>query len=291
MNIVLITGLSGSGKSVALNLLEDAGYYCVDNLPANLLPNLISTLTAQAHDYVAVSIDARSSADFSKLPSQIEAFRKQGLNVHTLFLTANNDALVQRFSETRRRHPLSREQVNGNNIDTSLTDSIALEREQLLPLLEVSAVIDTSTLKARQLQAWIKDILSLRNDGMTVLFESFGFKHGIPTDADFVFDVRCLPNPYYDISLRPQTGLDQPVQNFLRDQPDTEHMLQDIEQFVTRWLPRFEADNRSYLTVAIGCTGGQHRSVFIAQTLSERFVSHGQRHIGQILVRHRTLDK
>lgn len=287
MNIVLITGLSGSGKSVALNLLEDAGYYCVDNLPANLLPNLISTLKVQAHDRVAVSIDARSSADFTKLPDQINAFREQGFDIHTIFLTANDNTLVQRFSETRRRHPLTRSGVD--TPDTSLTDSIALEREHLIPMLEVSAVIDTSTLKARQLQTWIKDILSLRNDGMTVLFESFGFKHGIPTDADYVFDVRCLPNPFYDVSLRPLTGLDKPVQDFLCDQPDTELMTQDIEAFVTRWLPRFEADNRSYLTVAIGCTGGQHRSVFIAQTLSERFVANGQRRAKQVLVRHRML--
>ena len=287
MDIVLITGLSGSGKSVALNLLEDAGYYCVDNLPANLLPNLVSTLSVQAHELVAVSIDARSSADFTKLPDQIAAFRAQGFGVHSLFLTANDNALIQRFSETRRRHPLSRE--DGLNNDLSLTDSIALERERLLPLLGVSAVLDTSTIKARQLQHWIKDLLDLKSTGLTVLFESFGFKHGIPTDADLVFDVRCLPNPFYDVSLRPLTGLDVPVQDFLKLQPDTELMIADIEQFVVRWLPRFEADNRSYLTVAIGCTGGQHRSVYIVQTLATRMVASGQRAQEQVLVRHRTL--
>ncbi|MGL4768383.1 MAG: RNase adapter RapZ [Formosimonas sp.] len=287
MNIVLITGLSGSGKSVALNLLEDAGYYCVDNLPANLLPNLVSTLSVQAQQTVAVSIDARSSTDLSKLPSQIDAFRQQGFDVHCLFLTANDTTLIQRFSETRRRHPLSREV--GENSDLSLLDSIALERERLLPLLGISAVLDTSTIKARQLQHWIKDLLALKNTGLTVLFESFGFKHGIPTDADLVFDVRCLPNPFYDASLRPLTGLDAPVQDFLKQQADTHMMIEDIEQFVTRWLPRFEADNRSYLTVAIGCTGGQHRSVYIAQALAQRMVSSGQRRQEQVLVRHRTL--
>lgn len=286
MNIVLITGLSGSGKSVALNLLEDAGYYCVDNLPANLLPNLVSTLSVQAHELVAVSIDARSSADFTRLPDQIDAFKAQGFNVYSLFLTANDTTLIQRFSETRRRHPLSR--LNTNS-DLSLIESIALERERLMPLLSSSAVIDTSTIKARQLQHWIKDLLALKNTGLTVLFESFGFKHGIPTDADLVFDVRCLPNPFYDVSLRPQTGLDLPVQAFLKAQPDTELMIADIEQFVVRWLPRFEADNRSYLTVAIGCTGGQHRSVYIAQTLAERMVESGCRAQEQVLVRHRTL--
>lgn len=288
MNIVLITGLSGSGKSVALNLLEDASYYCVDNLPANLLPNLVSTLIVQNHTHIAVSIDARSSADFTKLPAQIDAFRSQGFDVHTIFLTANDNTLVQRFSETRRRHPISRE--HNEQADTTLVDSIALERERLLPLLAVSSVIDTSTLKSRQLQAWIKDLLALRNDNMTVLFESFGFKHGIPMDADFVFDVRCLPNPFYDVSLRPQTGLDAPVQAFLKAQVDTELMIEDIEQYINRWLPRFEQDNRSYLTVAIGCTGGQHRSVYIAQTLAERMVASGKRPAEQVLVRHRTLS-
>lgn len=287
MDIVMITGLSGSGKSVALNLLEDAGYYCVDNLPANLLPNLVSTLSVQAHKLIAVSIDARSSSDLTKLPDQITAFRAQGFDVHSLFLTANDNTLIQRFSETRRRHPLSRE--DGLHNDLSLTDSIALERERLLPLLGISAVLDTSTIKARQLQHWIKDLLALKNTGLTVLFESFGFKHGIPTDADLVFDVRCLPNPFYDVSLRPLTGLDVPVQDFLKMQPDTALMIDDIERFVVRWLPCFEADNRSYLTVAIGCTGGQHRSVYIAQTLSERMIASGQRAQEQVLVRHRTL--
>lgn len=288
MNIVLITGLSGSGKSVALNLLEDTSYYCVDNLPANLLPNLVSTLIVQGHTKIAVSIDARSFADFTKLPAQIDAFRNQGFDVHTIFLTADDNTLIQRFSETRRRHPLSREHTE--NQDTSLADSITLERERLLPLLSVSSVIDTSTLKARQLQTWIKDLLALRNDRMTVLFESFGFKHGIPMDADFVFDVRCLPNPFYDINLRPLTGLDEPVQIFLQAQPDTQLMIDDIEQFITRWLPRFEQDNRSYLTIAIGCTGGQHRSVYIAQTLAKRFATDGTHAAQQVLVRHRTLS-
>jgi UPF0042 nucleotide-binding protein len=286
MHIVLVTGLSGSGKSVALNQLEDAGYYCVDNLPANLLPNLISTLSVQSHSRVAVSIDARSSADFTKLPDQVAAFEQQGFSVQTLFLTANDAALIQRFSETRRRHPLSRA---GGEHDVSLQDAITSERERLLPLLQISAVIDTSTLKARQLQQWIKELLDLRKTGLTVLFESFGFKHGIPMDADFVFDVRCLPNPYYDVSLRPQTGLDAPVQQFLQNQPDTERMIEDIEHFLTRWLSRFEDDNRSYLTIGIGCTGGQHRSVYIAHTLAKRFVEKGLRDKAQVLVRHRTL--
>ncbi|TDR31419.1 RNase adapter RapZ [Hydromonas duriensis] len=287
MKIVLITGISGSGKSVALRLLEDASYYCVDNLPANLLPNLVSTLSVQGHTQIAISIDARSSVDFARLPSQVDEFRAQGFNVHTIFLTADDNTLIQRFSETRRRHPLTREYKDNN--DNSLVESIGLERERLLPMLAVSAIIDTSKLKARQLQTWIKDLLSLRNDSMTVLFESFGFKHGIPMDADFVFDVRCLPNPFYDHSLRPLTGLDAPVQEFLVAQPDTHLMISDIEQFIQRWLPRFEEDNRSYLTIAIGCTGGQHRSVYIAKILADRLIDKGLRAPEQVLVRHRTL--
>jgi UPF0042 nucleotide-binding protein len=287
MDLVLITGLSGSGKSVALRYLEDEGYYCVDNLPANLLEPLIAESTQAGHTRLAISMDARSSADFEKLHDQIVAMRTQGREVHSVFLTANDDTLVQRFSETRRRHPLSRE-INAHT-DTSLKDSIALERTRLAPLISVSAVIDTSALKAKQLQQYLQDILGLTRSGLTVLFQSFGFKHGLPVDADFVFDARCLPNPYYDLTLRPLSGLDAPVQEFLRAQADTLPFIDDIEQFIKRWLPKFEQDDRSYLTIAIGCTGGQHRSVYIAQTLAERMVQSGFRRSNQVLVRHRTM--
>ena len=287
MNLVLITGLSGSGKSVALRYLEDEGYYCVDNLPANLLEPLIAESNEGGQTRLAISIDARSATDFEKLHDHIVAMRAQGREVHSVFLTANDDTLIQRFSETRRRHPLSRE-ANAD-ADTSLKDSIALERTRLTPLISVSAVIDTSTLKAKQLQHYLHDILGLTRSGLTVLFQSFGFKHGLPVDADFVFDARCLPNPYYYVALRPLTGLDAPVQKFLQAQTDTQPFIDDIEQFIKRWLPKFEQDDRSYLTIAIGCTGGQHRSVYIAQTLAERMVQSGFRRSNQVLVRHRSM--
>ncbi len=291
MNLVLVSGLSGSGKSVALRHLEDMGYYCVDNLPANLLEPLISEMRATTYPKLAISIDARSSADFEKLHEHIIEMRTQGREVHSVFLTASDIALIQRFSETRRRHPLSREITvqDTDQTDNTLKDSIALERTRLMPLISVSAVIDTSTLKARQLQHYLQEILQLTNVGLTVLFQSFGFKHGLPVDADFVFDARCLPNPYYDVALRPLTGLDAPVQAFLQAQSDTGMLIDDIEQFIQRWLPKFEQDDRSYLTVAIGCTGGQHRSVYIAQTLAQRMVQSGLRQKNQVLVRHRGL--
>ena len=289
MNLVLITGLSGSGKSVALRHLEDMGYYCVDNLPANLLEPLIVEMNRATYPRLAISIDARSSADFEKLSDQIITMRAQGQAVHSLFLTANNSALIKRFSETRRRHPLSRLALSDDGSDQSLKDSIDLERTRLMPLIAVSVVIDTSQLKAKQLQQYIHEVLDLPNDRLTVLFQSFGFKHGVPLDADFVFDARSLPNPFYDVSLRPLTGLDAPVQAFLQAQPDTELLIEDIEQFLKRWIPKFEQDDRSYLTIAIGCTGGQHRSVYITQTLAQRMVASGFLLENQVLVRHRTM--
>ena len=289
MNLVLITGLSGSGKSVALRHLEDMGYYCVDNLPANLLESLVAEMNRATYPRLAISIDARSSADFEKLRDQIVAMRAQGQAVHSLFLTANNSALVKRYSETRRRHPLSRLAASADGADQSLKDSIDLERTRLMPLIEVSVVIDTSQLKAKQLQQYIHEVLSLPNDRLTVLFQSFGFKHGVPLDADFVFDARVLSNPFYDVNLRPLTGLDAPVQAFLQAQSDTELLIGDIEQFLQRWLPKFEQDDRSYVTIAIGCTGGQHRSVYIAQTLAQRMVANCFLHENQVLVRHRTM--
>ena len=287
MDLVLITGLSGSGKSVVLRHLEDVGYYCVDNLPANLLEPLIVEMSRVTYPRLAISIDARSSADFEKLHDHIVFMRSQGRQVHSLFLTASDEALIQRFSETRRRHPLSHNLASHQGHNQSLLESIELERARLMPLISVSALIDTSKLKAKQLQQYIHEVLALPNAGLTVLVQSFGFKHGVPLDADFVFDARCLPNPYYDLNLRHLTGLDAPVQDFLRAQPDTELLIQDIEQFIQRWLPRFEKEDRSYLTIAIGCTGGQHRSVYIAQTLAQDMIR--TRGENSVLLRHRTM--
>ncbi len=277
MQLIIVTGLSGSGKSVVLKALEDTGYYCIDNLPATLLPEIYENLNA-AQERVAISTDTRSAA-LEALPENIEKLKAQGVSVQVLFLESTTQALVKRFSETRRRHPLSNE-------DITLAESIEYERQLLSPLAELGPHIDTSDLSANTLRAWVKDFVASNNNSITLLFTSFGFKHGIPLDADFVFDVRCLPNPHYDPLLRPMTGRDQPVKKFLEQQPLVIEMYQDIENFITRWLPSFIQENRSYLTIAIGCTGGQHRSVHLVEELGKHFTSQKQ----QVLIRHRELE-
>ena len=277
MQLILITGLSGSGKSVALAVLEDAGYYCVDNLPVTLVGALVESLRTTGHDRVALTMDARSGSAISGLPDQVQQMRANGVDARVIFLEAKADTLIQRFSETRRRHPLSEGTL-------TLPECIARERELVAGLADIAHHIDTSDLSPNTLRNWIKDFAALPHAGLTLLFESFGFKHGIPLDADFVFDVRCLPNPHYDPQLRPLTGRDDAVAKFLHDTPDATRMLGDIGRFVGDWLPAFARDNRSYLTVAIGCTGGRHRSVFFAENLASRFS-------GQVrtLARHREL--
>jgi UPF0042 nucleotide-binding protein len=277
MQIVLISGLSGSGKSIALNVLEDASYYVVDNLPAVLLPQLVAHLHGAGWRRVAVAMDMRSGSSIAALPRQIEALRETVRDLRFIFLEARDDALIARFSETRRRHPLAVEGV-------SLEEAIQRERDELAAVAELGHRIDTSDLHPNTLRAWVKDFIHMAPaDGMTVMFESFGFKYGIPLDADLVFDVRCLPNPHYDPGLRPLTGRDQPVIDFLQGEPEVGRMTQDIHDFVARWLPAYLRDNRSYLTVAIGCTGGQHRSVYIAEWLAARFRSQVD-----VIVRHRS---
>jgi UPF0042 nucleotide-binding protein len=276
MQLIIVTGLSGSGKSVVLKALEDTGYYCVDNLPATLLPQIYENLNG-TQNRVAISTDTRSGA-LEALPDNIKKLKAQGVNVQVLFLESTKQALVKRFSETRRRHPLS-------NDDITLGESIELERELLAPLSELGHHIDTSELSANTLRGWVKDFVAQENKNITLLFTSFGFKHGIPLDADFVFDVRCLPNPHYDPKLRPMTGRDAPVKAFLEQQPMVHDMYQDIQNFVTRWLPSFVQENRSYLTIAIGCTGGQHRSVHIVEELGKHFSQQQQ-----VLIRHRELE-
>jgi UPF0042 nucleotide-binding protein len=277
MQIFLISGLSGSGKSVALKTLEDAGFYCVDNLPAELLPALLDNLRASGYARIGVSIDVRSGGSVRQLPQHIDALKQQGLDVHLLFLDAQTDTLVQRYSETRRLHPL-------NDGVRTLPECVAYERELLEDIASIGHRIDTSTLGANALRAWVKQFIRLDRARLTLLFQSFGFKHGIPLDADLVFDVRCLPNPHYDPALRPLTGRDAPVIEFLQNTPLADRMHDDIRRFVEDWLPHYIADNRSYLTIAIGCTGGQHRSVYLAERLAAHFQS-GQ----QVLVRHREL--
>ncbi|WP_454765500.1 RNase adapter RapZ [Cupriavidus campinensis] len=294
MRIILITGISGSGKSVALNVLEDAGFYCVDNLPAQFLPELTSYLADQGYTHLGVATDIRSRESLAQLPDTVRQLAT-GHQVQVLFLTANTEALVQRYSETRRRHPLSARvgpapaapgsaQADAAPHDNSLIEAIEMERELLSPLAESAHRIDTSNVRTNTLRSWIKELIREDSQQLTLLFESFGFKHGVPSDADMVFDVRSLPNPYYDLALRPLTGRDMPVIDFLQSQPMVLAMADDIRAYVEKWLPSFIADNRSYLTVAIGCTGGQHRSVFIAERLANYFRAHGN-----VLVRHREL--
>jgi UPF0042 nucleotide-binding protein len=276
MQLIIVTGLSGSGKSVVLKALEDTGYYCVDNLPATLLPQIYENLN-DTQNRVAISTDTRSAA-LDALPENIEKLKAQGIKVQVLFLESTKQALVKRFSETRRRHPLSNDVI-------TLGESIELERKLLAPLSELGHHIDTSDLSANTLRGWVKEFVAQESKNITLLFTSFGFKHGIPLDADFVFDVRCLPNPHYDPKLRPMTGRDTPVKSFLEQQPMVHDMYQDIQNFVAHWLPSFVQENRSYLTIAIGCTGGQHRSVHIVEELGKHFSQQQQ-----VLIRHRELE-
>lgn len=275
MQLFLLTGLSGSGKSIALKVLEDSGFYCVDNLPAMLLNELMAFLLAAGYDNIAVSIDVRSANSVQRLPEILLQLMQKDMAVHVLFLDAKTDTLVKRFSETRRMHPLS------DGVRT-LPECVQYERELLDEISNIGHHIDTSELKASALSTWIKQFIKVDRARLTLLFQSFGFKKGIPLDADFVFDVRCLPNPYYTPELRPLTGCDAPVIEFLESTPEAQEMYADIRSFVERWLPSFIADNRSYVTVAIGCTGGQHRSVYIAEKLAQHFQIHQQ-----VLLRHR----
>lgn len=278
MRLIVISGLSGSGKSIALNVLEDSGYYCVDNLPAKLLAGLTQFLAQEGQQRVAVSIDVRSGATLSELPDYLLQLRHSGHDLHVVFLDAKTDTLVKRFSETRRRHPLAHE-------ERTLPECIERERELLADIGGLGHRVDTSDLTPNVLRAWVKDLLDLGASGMTLLFQSFGFKHGIPLDADMVFDVRCLPNPHYDPQLRPLTGKDAPVISFLEKDINARNMLADIRNYIEKWLPCFVRDNRSYLTVAIGCTGGRHRSVYFAENLAAHFrASRG------VLIRHRELS-
>ncbi len=278
MQLILISGLSGSGKSVALKTLEDTGFYCVDNLPAELLFGLVEQLLPSGYQNIAVSVDVRNARSVQVLPTLLQQLMQQkGLAVHVLYLDAQTDTLVKRFSETRRLHPLT------DGVRT-LPECVTHERELLAEISSIGHHIDTSDLSANTLRAWIKQFIRVDRARLTLLFESFGFKHGIPLDADLVFDVRCLPNPHYEPMLRPLTGKDAAVVDFLENTLDAKNMFDDIRHFLVRWLPCYIADNRSYLTVAIGCTGGQHRSVYFAEKLARHFERQQQ-----VLVRHREL--
>jgi UPF0042 nucleotide-binding protein len=281
--VILITGISGSGKSVALHALEDAGFFCVDNLPPELLRDFIRLEHGRSTHCVAVAVDVRTAASLPNLVPLIDELRSEGLRVRPIFLDANTDALVRRFSETRRPHPLSAPPGGGDG-SRALIEAIELERALLADLREVSTVIDTSQLRPALLRSWVRSLVGARESSLTLVFESFAYKHGVPLDADYVFDVRVLPNPYYIRELRPLDGRDAPVASYLESQPEAVEMLGQIRDFLERWLPAFEDDQRSYLTVALGCTGGQHRSVYAVEWLARHFQARCS-----TLLRHREL--
>ncbi|MCJ0765322.1 RNase adapter RapZ [Variovorax terrae] len=272
LEIVLITGMSGSGKSVALHALEDAGYYCVDNLPPELLSSLVALEQRHGASRVAIAVDVRSATSLPQVPHQLDELRKQGVILRPLFLDATTDTLVRRYSETRRRHPLSQGDVRDQQ--RALVDAIELERELLGELREQAHVIDTSLIRSSQLQSYVKSLISAPASPLTLVFESFAFKRGLPVHADYVFDVRMLPNPYYEPGLRALTGRDEPVQTFLGQHAEVGQMFTHIQSFLEAWLDVLARDHRSYVTVAIGCTGGQHRSVFLVEQLARAFATH-----------------
>jgi UPF0042 nucleotide-binding protein len=283
LDMVLITGMSGSGKSVALHALEDAGYYCVDNLPPELLLPFVALEKQHGASKVAIAMDVRSATSLPLVPLQLAQMREQGVAVQSIFLDASTDTLVRRFSETRRLHPLSRR--NDSDQQRALVDAIDEERELLGDMREHAHVIDTSMIRASQLQGYVKALISSPATQLTLVFESFAFKRGVPVDADYVFDVRMLPNPHYEPELRHLTGKDDAVVNYLQGHAEVGDMFRHIEQFLAHWLQALARDHRSYVTVAIGCTGGQHRSVYLVERLAQIFSKHWV-----TLKRHRELD-
>jgi len=283
LEMVLITGMSGSGKSVALHALEDAGYYCVDNLPPELLTPFVALEQQHGARKVAVAMDVRSATSLPLVPQQLLQLREQGVSMRSLFLDADTETLVRRFSETRRLHPLSR--IDTSDQHRALVDAIELERELLGQMREQAHVLDTSMIRSSQLQGYVKSLISAPATQLTLVFESFAFKRGVPLDADYVFDVRMLPNPHYESGLRHLSGLDQPVADYLKAHSEVDDMFKHIEQFLSHWLQALLRDHRSYVTVAIGCTGGQHRSVYLVEMLAKAFAQQWP-----TLKRHRELD-
>ena len=293
LRVVLLSGVSGSGKTIALNSLEDAGYYCVDNLPAQLVDQLLEVAQQAGYRRLAIAMDARAPEGLGLLPELVRRLRAQ-CDLHFIYLDCSTDTLVQRFSETRRAHPLTARRgelargAAGQPSPASapaLVEAIELERELLAPVAGLGLHIDTSGLRPAQLRAWVRQAVQLEASRITLLFESFAFKHGVALDADFVFDVRLLPNPHYDPLLRPLNGRDAPVAEFLRAQPSVMRMLSQLQGFLQTWLPAMAEDQRSYVVVAIGCTGGQHRSVFLVEQLGQHFAREYS-----VIVRHRELD-
>ena len=285
IKMIIVSGLSGSGKSIALNTLEDLDYYCIDNLPVGMLKAMSEQLNkewGQNHKRIAVGIDARNSSDeLENFPELLDKLNNQNLSIQIFFLKAENNTLLKRFSETRRKHPLTSK-------DVSLADAIELERQLLAPIASSADLyIDTTHTNIYQLRDLIRErVAGSSHEPMSLLFQSFGYKHGVPSDADFVFDVRCLPNPHWESTLRPLTGKDDKVIDYLEKQPAAIEMLEHIKQFMITWIPKFEDESRSYMTIAVGCTGGQHRSVYITESLGEFFGTQRK----NVAIRHRELS-
>jgi UPF0042 nucleotide-binding protein len=276
MQLILVSGLSGSGKSIALDVLEDAGFYCIDNLPASLLDDVLAFVSGVGHERIAVAVDARSAA-LASLTERVAAIKARGIDCRVIFLEATAPTLLRRYAETRRRHPLA-------GAGLTLGEAIEEERSVLSGVADLGHRIDTSGLQPKALRGWIRDLLSLGGGGLTLLFESFAYRDGIPLDADWVIDSRMLPNPYYEPRLKPLTGRDGPVIEFLDAQEPVQRLIGDVRGLLERWLPEVVRDNRSYLTVAIGCTGGRHRSVYLAERFAQGFAPNWR-----VLVRHRGL--
>jgi UPF0042 nucleotide-binding protein len=287
LHLVLLTGMSGSGKSVALHALEDLGFYCVDNLPPELLTSLVNLEQSRVTNKLAIAMDVRSASSLPLVPKQLKELKALGVQVDSIFLDATTGTLVRRFSETRRRHPLSQISLDTAHHDQrrALVEAIELERDLLSELRDDAHVMDTSLIRPTQLQSYIKTLVATTGQQLTLVFESFAFKRGIPSDADYVFDVRMLPNPHYEPALKDLTGRDAPVIQFLQQEPEVARMLGQIQAFLDSWLDALALNHRSYVTVAIGCTGGQHRSVYLVEQLAALFQAKWD-----TLTRHREMD-
>ena len=278
MEVIIISGLSGSGKSIALNALEDNDFYCIDNLPVTLLSNISQHLNHEHQDKVAISVDIMS-INIEKLPHVIKEIESLSIKTRLIYLESSTESIVRRFGETRRRHPLANEKL-------SLADTIEKERVMLAPLAEIGYKIDTSNMSVNALKKTLNELIQLKEDHLALQFSSFGYKFGIPLDADFIFDVRCLPNPHYESDLKDLTGIDKPVADFFQNYKEVDKMYQDINHFVSEWLTAFKNDQRHSLHIAIGCTGGKHRSVYIANKLFTHFSNPKS----QVIIRHRDIN-
>jgi UPF0042 nucleotide-binding protein len=285
MKLVLVTGMSGSGKSVAIRALEDAHFYCLDNLPPPFILPVLERLNQDGIQQIAIAVDARSGKDINTVPQLIQHLRQQHIDVRALFLDADDATLVTRYSETRRRHPMSTRLGD----QATVQECVDAERLALAPLQDQANIIDTSDLLPNLLRRWVWETIEEKAAKLTLIFETFGFKKGLPTHTDLLFDVRCLSNPYYDKNLRPLSGKDPEVAQFIEADPRSAPLLLDIENYLRKWLPFYLDEQRSYVTVAIGCTGGQHRSVYVAETLAHRFQLNSLPEIESILLRHRSL--